>query len=106
MQTLEHLRDAIVSEHGETGDVVEGAVGRPVEAGPQVGDEDLRALVQTDFAAVERGGIAEVREVLDQHVHQSCGGAVGSSDNIGWATAKLRVEDLAGLAEDGDAVVE
>lgn len=63
-QRLQHLRDAVVGEHGERAvvNVRECAVGGAVEAGPQVGDHDLGPFVQLHGLAVEHGRVAEVGE--------------------------------------------
>jgi len=50
---VQHLRHPVVCEHGYGVDVVELAVARAVEGGPDVGDEDLSALEEADFFAVE-----------------------------------------------------
>ena len=45
---VENLGDAVVCEHCDLIDVVEGAVALALEAGPEVRDEDLGALVEAD----------------------------------------------------------
>ena len=75
---MEDLRDAVVGEHGDVVDVVEGAVGAlAVEAGPEVGDEDLGALVEADGVVEVAVAVVEGGEVVDEEVDEGGGGFVG-----------------------------
>ena len=47
-ERVEHLGDPVVCEHGDLVNVVEVAEALALEAGPEVGDEDLGALVEAD----------------------------------------------------------
>ena len=100
--------DAIVGEHGQGAgvDVGEAAVRGAVEAGPDVGGEDLGALVEFDLLALKHSRVAEVGEVFDQDIDQSSGGVIGSSNDVGRLTGEVGVKDGASFTEDGDALVE
>lgn len=50
---MEHLRDPVVCKHGDLVNVMEIAKVFAVEAGPQVRDQDLCALVETDRGVFE-----------------------------------------------------
>lgn len=50
---VKHLGDPVVREHGDVIDVVEVAEALAFEAGPEVCDEDLGALVEPDCGAFE-----------------------------------------------------
>lgn len=77
VERLQHLWNTIVGKHGQgVVDVVESTVRGTVEAGPEIGDHDLCALVQLNLLAVEDAGVAEIREVLDQEVHERRRGVV------------------------------
>ena len=51
-----------------------------LEAGPEVGDEDLGALVEVYGLAFEGGGIAEAGKVGDDEVDEGGGGVGGFVD--------------------------
>lgn len=74
-ERVEHLRDPVVGEHGDLVDVVEAAGALAVEAGPEVGDEDLRALVQADGVAFVGVAVVEAGEVVDEEVDEGGGGS-------------------------------
>lgn len=71
----EHLRDAVVGEHGDFVDVREGTVGLPFETGPEVGDEDLRAFENADGLAPAGVGVdvSEAGEVGGEEVDEGGG---------------------------------
>ena len=50
---MKHLGDSVVREHGDLIDVMERAKALALEAGPEVCDEDLGALVETHGGAFE-----------------------------------------------------
>ena len=50
---MKHLGDPVVCEHGDLIDIVERAKALAFEAGPEVRDEDLGALVEPDCRAFE-----------------------------------------------------
>ena len=50
---MEHLRDSVVCEHGDLIDVMEIAKVLAFEAGPEICDEDLGALVETHCGVFE-----------------------------------------------------
>jgi hypothetical protein len=53
-------------KHGDLLNVIELSVAFSVEAGPQVSDEDLRSLVQSDSPALERRLVPKAGEALCQ----------------------------------------
>ena len=77
---VEHLRDPVVCEHGDLIDVVEVAEAVAVEAGPEVGYQDLCALVETDNGALVFVTVVQAGEVVDEEVDEGGGGAFGSLD--------------------------
>lgn len=79
-ERVEHLRDAVVGEHGDVVDVVEAAGAVAVEAGPEVRDEDLRALVKADGVAIVAVTVVEAGEVVDEEVDEGGGGVLGLLD--------------------------
>lgn len=85
------LGDPVVGKHGDLVNVPEGAVARPLEAGPQVGDEDLGALEEADGppAALVAVLVAEAGKVPGEEVDQAGGGAPGGGDAVGGAAGVL-----------------
>ena len=69
-QTVQHLRQPVVREHGDLVDIPEGAVALAVEARPQVGNEDLGPLEEADgsLVAAEHVFVTEAAEVARQDV--------------------------------------
>lgn len=47
-ERIEHLRNAIVGKHGDLVDVMKTTITFAIEAGPQISNQDLRSLVETD----------------------------------------------------------
>ena len=100
-ERVEDLGDAVVGEHGYLVDVVEVAEGGALEAGPEVGDEDLGALVEADggvffFVLV---AVVEAGEVVDEEVDEGGGGSVGLVDAGGEFAVETVSEDVAGFSE-------
>ena len=77
-QRNQYLRHAVVGEHGDLVDVVELAVGFSVEARPQVGDENLGSLQESDgfSGTFELVFVAEGREVSRKEVHKTSSGSL------------------------------
>ena len=75
-ERAEHLRDPVVREHGDVIDVVEAAEALALEAGPEVGDQDLGALVEADEGALVFVTVVEAGEVVDEEVDEGGGGAL------------------------------
>ena len=75
---MEHLGDSVVGEHGDMIDVVEGAEALAFEAGPEVGYQDLGALVEADDGALVFVAVVQAGEVVDEEVDEGGGGAFGS----------------------------
>lgn len=65
-------------KHGNLVDIEKLAEPFAIEASPQVGDEDLSALVQTYSFPLEAGLVSEAGEVLGQKVHESRGRTTGT----------------------------
>ena len=74
---VEHLRDPVVCEHGDLINVVEVAEALALEAGPEVGYQDLGALVETDDGALVFVTVVQAGEVVDEEVDEGGGGAFG-----------------------------
>ena len=87
-ERVEHLRDPVVGEHGDLVDVVEVAGALAVEAGPEVGDEDLGALVQADGGGFVGVAVVEAGEVVDEEVDEGGGGSFGFFDASGESSVK------------------
>lgn len=68
---------------------MEFPVAFPVETCPQIGDEDLGSLVESDSPALERGLVPEAGEALCQQVDQSGGGVVGVVNAVGEAALEV-----------------
>lgn len=83
------VQKRLTGKHGDFIDVVELAKVFAVEAGPEVCNEDLGALVQPDPPSVEHCFVAETVEVLGQKVDEAGGGVVGAVDAVGKATSEL-----------------
>ena len=79
-ERVEHLRDPVVGEYGDVINVVEAAEAPALEAGPEVCDQDLGALVEADEGALVFVAVVEAGEVVDEEVDEVRGGAVGSLD--------------------------
>jgi hypothetical protein len=79
----------LTGKHGYFINVVELAKVFAVEAGPEVCDEDLGALVQPDSPSVEDCFVAETVEVLSEEVDEAGGGVVGAVDAVGKAASEL-----------------
>ena len=97
-ERVEHLRDPVVGEHGDPVDVVEAAEAVALEAGPEVRDEDLRALVEADGGAAEGVAVVEAGEVVGDEVDEGGGRPVGLRDAGGEGAVEAVAEDGAGLA--------
>lgn len=65
---MKHLGDSVVREHGDLIDVMEIAKALAFEAGPEVRNEDLGALVETDGGAFELVTVVQAGEVVDNEV--------------------------------------
>lgn len=65
---MKHLGDSVVGEHGDLIDVMERAKALAFEAGPEVCNEDLGALVETDCGAFELVTVVQAGEVVDNEV--------------------------------------
>ena len=85
---VEHLWDPVVCEHRDLIDVVEVAKALTFEAGPEVGDQDLGALVETDDGALVFVTVVQAGEVVDEEVDEGGGGAFGSLDAGGEGPMK------------------
>ena len=88
-ERVEDLGDPVVCKHGDLVDVVEGAKVLALEAGPEVGDEDLGALVDADggvgvFVAIVEGG-----EGVDEEVYEGGGRLVGFFDAGGESAVEF-----------------
>lgn len=77
---VEHLRDPVVCEHSNLIDVVEVAITLTLEAGPEVGYQDLGALVETDDGALVFVTVVQAGEIVDEEIDEGGGGAFGSLD--------------------------
>lgn len=97
-ERVEHLRDPVVGEHGDLVDVVEVAGALAVEAGPEVGDEDLRALVQADGGAFVGVAVVEAGEVVDEEVDEGGGGAFGLLNASGDSSVESIFQHVAGFS--------
>jgi hypothetical protein len=76
-------------KHGDFIDIVELAKVFAVEAGPEVCNEDLGALVQSDSSSVEDCFVAETVKVLGEEVDEAGGRVLGAVDAVGKATSEL-----------------
>ena len=79
-ERVEDLRDAVVGEHGDLVDVVEGAEAGALEAGPEVRHEDLGAFVEADGGVFVAVAVVEAGEVVDDEVDERGGGSFASVD--------------------------
>lgn len=99
-QSHEDLGDAVVGKHSDLVNVAELAVGLAVEAGPEVGDEDLSPLHEANHLAVlEAVLVTETVKVLGQKVDETCCGTIGSVDEL-WNGATIilgRMLELPGV---------
>ena len=86
---VEHLRDPVVCKHGDLIDVVEVAEALALEAGPEVGYQDLRALVETDDGVLVFVTVVQAGEVVDEEVDEGGGGAFGSLDAGGEGPVEM-----------------
>lgn len=60
-----------------------------VETGPEVCNEDLGALIQSNSLSVEDCFITEAVETLSEEVDKAGGRVVGAVDAVGKATSEL-----------------
>ena len=76
---VQNLWDAVVGKHGDLVNVLEGAVALAAEAGPKVGDQDLRALEEANRLppAIELDFVPEAAKVPGQDVDEPGRGALG-----------------------------
>jgi len=70
-ERVQHLWNTVVGKHGDFVNVVELAVRLAVKRGPQVGDEDLRALEEAHFFALKGAFVAEAGEFLGEQVDEA-----------------------------------
>lgn len=54
-----------------------------VEAGPEIGDEDLGAFEEAHGLALEANVVVEAGQLIGQKIDQRCGGSVGRRDAVG-----------------------
>ena len=95
---VEHLGNPVVCEHGDVVDVVEVAVAFALEAGPEVGDEDLGALVEADRAGFVVVAVVEAGEVVHEEVDEGGGGSFAFLDACGEGSAKPIFQYVARLS--------
>lgn len=81
----------LTCKHSDLIYVVEIAIAFALEAGPQVRDQDLGALVKTHPAPLEDRLVPEAGEVLCEQVDERCGGVVRVVDAVGEARVELLV---------------
>lgn len=86
---MKYLWDPIVCEHCDLVDIVEFSKVLAVEAGPEIRDKDLSALVQPHLLAVEDCLVAEAGEILGEEVDEACCGVVDAVDAVCEAAAKF-----------------
>lgn len=70
-----------------------------LKTSPQIGNQDLRALVEPHCAAVKGCFVTEARKVLCEQVHQSRSRLVGVVDAVDETAVVLFIQYTAGLAE-------
>lgn len=99
--SAQYLRDPVVRKHGDLIDVPERPEPFSLEARPQVGDQDLRSLEETNGfpAPLPMELVPEAREILGQQVDEPRGGAVGRLYAVGEAACVF----LPGAVRIGDA---
>lgn len=80
----EDLGHAVVGKHGDLVNVAELAPRLALEAGPEVGDEDLGAFEEADGlgSPIEVVLVAEARKVAGQQVDETGRAGVGGGDYI------------------------
>jgi hypothetical protein len=65
-------KECCTGKHRDLVDVVEFTVAFTVECGPQVCDEDLRALEEAHFFALECAFVTEACELFGQQIDECC----------------------------------
>lgn len=76
-------------KHGDFVDIVKFAVALTFKAGPEVGDQDLRPLVEPDSTPVKGRLVSEAGKVLCEQVHQCRCRLVGVINAIDKAAVKF-----------------
>lgn len=88
-QGTQDLRDPVVGKHGDFVNVPERTKTLTLEASPQIGNEDLGPLEETDgflsLAALKGELVAEAGKILCEQVDEPGGGAFGSGYAVGEA---------------------
>lgn len=105
-QRVQHLWDSVIGKHGDDIYIVETAEGLALEAGPEVGDEYLRAFLEADRFGVESGGVVEAGEVSGEEINEGGSGVVCLVDQSNDRAREIRVQDAAGFADTVNALLE
>ena len=95
---VEHLGNPVVREHGDLINVVEVAEALALEAGPEVGYQDLCALVETDDGVLVFVTVVQAGKVVDEEVDEGGGGAFGLRNARRKLSFKAVPQDVASLS--------
>jgi hypothetical protein len=78
-QSIQHLRDSIISKHGDFIYIVKMPIIFAIESGPEICHADLSSLEKADILPVlKTNNVVETGEVLSEDVDKSSSGMVGS----------------------------
>lgn len=86
---MQHLRYPVIGKHGHGIYVVEATVALPLETGPKVGDEDLRAFLEMDAFGFEGSGVVEAGEMGGEQVDEGGSGVIGLADKVKDAAIEI-----------------
>jgi hypothetical protein len=60
-------------KHGDLLDVVEFTIPFAFKASPQICNQNLGSLVESESASIQRGLVSKAVEILRKEVHERCG---------------------------------